>query len=274
MAAASARCQSHWIAPRFRAKVRATIDLVELARAPARRPPWEETRAAFFLRVLRAAGMLTSPVAVLDVGAGDGFFSRRLAEALAAGSAVTCWDAHYTDAHLASASFAPSERLCFTRAAPAGTFGLALFLDVLEHVEDDLGFLREVVSARLAPGAHALVSVPAWPALFSSHDVKLRHHRRYTPSSARALLRTAGVEIIRGGGLFHSFLLPRTVQVALERASGDPIPPRDLGEWDAPAPLNALVMGALALDAGVSLALSRVGLALPGLSYWALCRKP
>jgi SAM-dependent methyltransferase len=250
------------------------MDLVELAGASARRHPWEEARAAFFLRVLRDAGLLAPGVSVLDVGAGDGFFSRRLAAALPADAQVTCWDAHYTDAHLGSTAFAATERLRFTRAAPGGTFGLALLLDVLEHVEDDLGFLRELVAARLAPGAHALVSVPAWPALFSSHDVKLRHHRRYTPRAARAVVEGAGLEVVRGGGLFHALLLPRAAQVALERARRDPGPPRDLGEWDAPAPVTAFVRGALALDAGVSLALSRVGITLPGLSTWALCRKP
>ncbi|HSD21859.1 MAG TPA: methyltransferase domain-containing protein [Anaeromyxobacter sp.] len=249
------------------------MDLVELARAPVRRHPWEEARVAFFLRVLREADLLAPGLAVLDVGAGDGFISRRLANALPADARVTCWDANYTDAHLASEAFAPGERLRFTRAVPEGTFGLALLLDVLEHVEDDLGFLREVVVPRLAPGAHALVSVPAWPALFSSHDVKLRHHRRYTTGAMRAVVEGAGLEVVRAGGLFHALLLPRAAQVVLERARRRPSAPKDLGEWNAPAPVSALVKGALALDAGLSLALSRLGVALPGLSAWVLCRK-
>ncbi len=250
------------------------MDLVELARAPARRHPWEEARAAFFLRVLRGAGLLGSGLAVLDVGAGDGFFSRRLAEALGAGSSVTCWDANYTDTHLASPAFAPSARLRFTRAAPQSAFGLALLLDVLEHVEDDVGFLAEVVEARLAPGGHALVSVPAWPALFSSHDVNLRHHRRYAPRTARAVLAGAGLEVVRGGGLFHALVAPRAAQVARERLSRAAPAPRDLGEWDAPGAVTALVRGALALDASLSLMLSRLGVDLPGLSFWALCKRP
>ena len=76
------------------------------------------------------------------------------------------------------------------------------------------------------------------------------------------------------GGLFHALLVPRAAQVALERARRRPSPPKDLGEWDAPAPVTAVVKGMLALDTGVSLSLSRLGLALPGLSTWALCRKP
>ncbi|WP_041448017.1 bifunctional 2-polyprenyl-6-hydroxyphenol methylase/3-demethylubiquinol 3-O-methyltransferase UbiG [Anaeromyxobacter sp. Fw109-5] len=250
------------------------MDLVELeSGAPVRRHPWEEARLAFFLRVLRGAGLLRSRVAVLDVGAGDGFIARRLAEELAPGSTVTCWDANYTAAHLASPAFAPTGRLHFTRAAPADAFGLALLLDVLEHVADDLGFLSEVVARRLLPGAHALVSVPAWPALSSSHDEGLRHHRRYAPGAARALLAGAGLEVVRGGGLFHALIPPRAAQVALERLRHRPRPPAELGGWSAPAPVTALVRGALSLDASLSLLLSRLGIDLPGLSWWALCRK-
>jgi hypothetical protein len=247
------------------------MDLVELSREPVRRHPWEEARVAFFLRVLREADLLAPGLAVLDVGRATAS-SRRLADSLAPGSAVTCWDANYTDAHLASEAFAPGERLRFTRSTPAGTFGLALLLDVLEHVEDDLGFLREVVVPRLAPGAHALVSVPAWPALFSSHDVKLRHHRRYTPRATRAVVEGAGLEVVRAGGLFHALVLPRAVQVVLERARRRPSPPKDLGEWNAPAPVSALVR-ARSPSTRASLSLSRLGLALPGLSAWVLCRK-
>lgn len=251
------------------------MDLVELeSGASVRRHPWEEARLAFFLRVLRGAELLRPGVAVLDVGAGDAFFARRLAEALEPSSSVTCWDANYTDAHLASSAFASSDRLRFTRAPPEGAFGLALLLDVLEHVEDDLGFLTAVVAERLLPGAHALVSVPAWPALFSSHDVSLRHHRRYTPSVGRALLAGAGLEVVRGGGLFHALVPPRAAQVALERVRPATAPPADLGAWSAPAPVTALVRGALALDASLSLLFSRLGIDLPGLSWWALCRKP
>ncbi len=54
-------------------------------------------------------------------------------------------------------------------------------LDVIEHVEDDVGFVRDVVDGSLAPGGWVLVSVPAYQSLFSSHDRALKHFRRYAP---------------------------------------------------------------------------------------------
>ena len=58
-------------------------------------------------------------------------------------------------------------------------FDLITCLDVLEHIEDDRGALRQL--RRVArPGAVLLVTVPAYPLLWSSHDELNRHCRRYT----------------------------------------------------------------------------------------------
>lgn len=63
----------------------------------------------------------------------------------------------------------------------AETFGSARFvtlLDVLEHQEDDRGFLRELAD-KMEPGAILLLTVPAMPSLWSNWDVSLGHFRRY-----------------------------------------------------------------------------------------------
>lgn len=55
-----------------------------------------------------------------------------------------------------------------------------LLMDVAEHVADDFRLISEIVCA-MAPGSHLVVTVPADPALWSSHDVQFGHYRRYTP---------------------------------------------------------------------------------------------
>ncbi len=51
--------------------------------------------------------------------------------------------------------------------------------DVIEHIEDDRGFLESVVNA--APsGSLFLLTAPADPRLWSPHDVSHGHFRRYT----------------------------------------------------------------------------------------------
>jgi SAM-dependent methyltransferase len=60
-----------------------------------------------------------------------------------------------------------------------GAADLVLLCDVLEHIEDDTGFLRALLSS-MRPGAHLLLMVPADPRLWSTHDEVYGHYRRYT----------------------------------------------------------------------------------------------
>ena len=194
------------------------MDLVELPARAVRRHPWEEVRFQFYFRVLSSLNLGTT-AAVLDVGAGDAWFAERLAERTAI-RRIVCWDTGYTPEVLAARQFPRGERIELSTERPAARYDFLLFLDVLDHVEDDVAFLEQFVRENLAPGGHVLISVPAWPSLFSSHDVRLHHYRRYTPAAARMLVRRAGLEIDRSAGLFHSLLLPRTIQVAREHLAG------------------------------------------------------
>jgi hypothetical protein len=118
-----------------------------------------------------------------------------------------------------------------------------------------------------------LVSVPAHPALWGPHDLALRHYRRYSASALAELLAGAGLVRERGGGLFHSLMLPRLLQNARDRWVGAPqgsdAPPD--GGWRGTALSAHLVELALRADTAVSRAAARAGVGLPGLSLWALC---
>jgi len=254
------------------------MDLKEAQEAPARRHPWEIARARFFTRVLADAGLLDAPRAVLDVGAGDGYLARTLLGVAPDGSTVVCFDANYTDRDLRRFAAPPRPGLEFVREVPARRFDVLLLLDVLEHVEDDVGFLAAVVTRHAARGAVVLISVPAWQALFSNHDDALAHRRRYSPAACRALLASAGLSIRTSGGLFHSLVLPRVLALAGERVrrwtGGAPRVPPNLGEWRGGDVVSRALERALAIDNAVSLAVARAGRQLPGLSFWALCDAP
>ena len=59
---------------------------------------------------------------------------------------------------------------------------LFLFMDVLEHIPDEIALLSETVAVA-RPGAHFLITVPADPSLWSEHDITHRHYRRYVLES-------------------------------------------------------------------------------------------
>jgi SAM-dependent methyltransferase len=244
------------------------MDVREVPREPFRRHPWEVARCRFFRKLLSEQGLLGGRA--LDVGAGDAWVAEELTRAAEGRLAVTCWDAAYGDA----ASHAESTLVEKTAVRPAGRFDLVLLLDVLEHVEDDAGFLGSLVAESLEPGGRALISVPAWPALFGRHDVGLHHHRRYTPRTLDALLARGGLVKERGGGVFGSLIAPRAAMNLIDRArgrngAGEP-PPLvwTHGERSARA-----IEAALAVDTWIAGAAARAGAWLPGLTEWRLARR-
>jgi len=256
------------------------MDLRE-RRGTNQRHPWEIARARFALETLTDAGALQGSPRVLDIGAGDAFVASLLAKQ-ADQARVVAWDAHYSDDDLVSLAGVGLEPV---REQPKGPFDAVLLLDVLEHVEEDHGFLSKIV-AESTPEAIFLVTVPAWPQLFSAHDVALRHFRRYTPAACRDLLASAGLQVTRSGGLFHGLLVMRLAALLTERllrrrqdpGGPDRDPPLDVvasgvGGWRHGRLLTDLTMAALGLDLLVSRSAARAGLDLPGLSFWALCRR-
>ena len=86
-----------------------------------------------------------------------------------------------------------------------GGFDLITMLDVLEHVDDDARVLASLFRL-LRPGGSLILTVPAYPFLWSEHDVALHHKRRYVGRELRAKVLDAGFEIRRMSGLVSSFL--------------------------------------------------------------------
>ena len=247
------------------------MDLVEISTGTTRRHPWEEARFRFFARLLEDTGVLGRDQRVLDVGAGDAWFAHQLARRISGSPRIDCWDAGYADT--ASITAGDHDGLTLMRHRPVGSYPLVLLLDVAEHVPDDRRFLIDLVRDHVDTGGHILISVPAWPSLFTPHDTSLGHHRRYTPKAAAALVERVGLTIVRSGGLFHALVPLRAAHAAVERLTRRRRAIRNLGQWDSTGPVTALTGAMLAVDNALSRAASRLGWNLPGLSWWALCRK-
>jgi SAM-dependent methyltransferase len=155
---------------------------------------------------------------------------------------------------------------------PDETFELVTCLDVIEHTPDDRVTLRELRRV-LRPGGHLLVTVPAYQALWSRHDVVNRHYRRYNRRMLRAAAGEAGLTVERMTS-FNALLLPPAAAVRLlQRLRQAPIAPEDGHVSDVeltPAWLSPLLELPLRAEA----AWLRRGRALPaGLSLLAVLRR-
>jgi len=250
----------------------APMDLSERGSATARHP-WEIERFRAYRNVLRDHGALRAR-RVLDVGAGDGWFSESLLAELPDVEQIVCWDINYNELELAT----DDPRLERTTVAPAPGFDLVLVLDVLEHIDDPVTFIDESLRPLAAPGTAVLVGVPAHPLLFSDHDRALGHFRRYRP---RDVLAQVGgwIDVVEHGPLFATLVAPRAASVAVERirsrAGADAAPDtgdHGVGAWQGGPVLTRTISGVLAADAAATRRLGRVGRRLPGLSHWAFGR--
>ena len=65
-------------------------------------------------------------------------------------------------------------------------FDSILYIDVIEHIEDDLAEIRSAGS-HLAVGGHLIVLCPAHQSLYSPFDKAVGHYRRYSKNMFRAL---------------------------------------------------------------------------------------
>jgi SAM-dependent methyltransferase len=69
-----------------------------------------------------------------------------------------------------------------------------VYVNVLEHIEDDLNELRKVKNG-LRSGGSLLIFVPALPALFSEVDSQMGHFRRYTKQKLLNVVEHSGFQV-------------------------------------------------------------------------------
>jgi len=129
---------------------------------------------------------------VLDVGAGSGIFSRQLLDCDVCSNAV-CVDPAYRREYDETYH---GKLIHFRRSVEKVDQHLVLMMDVLEHVDDDVGLLR-MYSGRMPRGGQVLITVPAFQALWSGHDDFLEHRRRYTLQLLVSRVRESGLHVLR-----------------------------------------------------------------------------
>lgn len=149
----------------------------------------------------------------------------------------------------------------------SGAFDLVLALDVIEHLDDDVGLLEQ--AARLCrPGGRMIVAVPAFPMLWSRHDETFEHRRRYRAAGLRRAIEAAGLEIDRIT-YTNAFVFP---VAALWRVVFQRLWPSQRAHdfWPVPGPVNAMLVALYRIE---SWWLRRGNLPF-GVSLVCVARKP
>jgi SAM-dependent methyltransferase len=168
---------------------------------------------------------------ILDVGCGTGANLQMLSQFGAAeGVDVSAEALEFCRARgLAEVKQGTAEHLPFADAS----FDLVTGLDVVEHLDDDIGGLREMRRV-LSSNGRVVLFVPAFMFLWGVQDDISHHRRRYTLPELKQKLRDAGLQVERASYANISFFVPILIGRVLMRLTG----------W-RPASENNITIGAL-----------------------------
>jgi 2-polyprenyl-3-methyl-5-hydroxy-6-metoxy-1,4-benzoquinol methylase len=164
---------------------------------------WFAARQQILLNYLMFHIKSPQKLRLLDVGCGTGALLELLS---------TRFDAAGIDTSPGAIEFCHKRGLTNTSVGDlasypgSATFDIITLLDVIEHIEDDVEVLRQA-SRLLRNDGHVLITVPAFPFLWSVHDEVTHHKRRYVRSTLLRAVTSAGLRV-QHLTFFNTLLFP------------------------------------------------------------------
>ncbi|MFH1292101.1 MAG: class I SAM-dependent methyltransferase [bacterium] len=246
------------------------------------RHPWELARFRVILLLIQNLLKLnTQNLKILDLGCGDLYICKKLLQI------YPYLKIHAVDKNLSGKQIDwlkksnTSDRLFayqsikdFEDINDRAGCDLILLLDIVEHIDGDSIFLQKLSNCNFVnKNTFFLITVPSFSSLFSSHDKFLKHHRRYNNYELKKLVANAGFKIYQSGYFFSSLLIPRIIQALLEKIVGSKNKKHGIGHWKHGKITTNLFKNVLIYDFKLSLILQKIGIKLPGLSNYVICKK-
>jgi ubiquinone/menaquinone biosynthesis C-methylase UbiE len=141
---------------------------------------------------------------ILDIGCGTGEMTRSL------NALGKTYGADIADEAIAFCRKRGIKRLIRTSAQTAGlkdgVFSTVVAFCLIEHIDDDAAFLKEM-SRIMERKGHIVILTSAFSFLWSEHDELAHHKRRYRLGQLKALMQENGF-IVKKASYVNSFLFP------------------------------------------------------------------
>lgn len=238
------------------------------------RHPWELCRLKmlnYFIKHLRKEK-------ILDVGSGDAYLSGSLAMQYTS-ACIVAVDTNYDEDNIALVNSLKLKNLNLTKdlyqasAILGGTADVVLLLDVLEHVQRPDLLLKSICSSNTDENTFFIITVPAYQFLFSEHDRRLGHVKRYTLKGITNLLEQNQFEIIHKGYIFNTLVPVRLLQVVWERLfNSNKIYNKGIHNWKGTPFWTKIIKNYFWIEFKICWYLARLGIYLPGLTCYCICR--
>jgi len=164
---------------------------------------WFVARQEILLRYIDTVIKLSPDARFLDVGCGTGAMLEELskrAEAFGVDASDTaiayCKQRGLNNVYRGNLDVVPHTQ----------SFDCITFFDVLEHIDDEVAVLKESLALLKSAGS-ILITVPAYQWMWSNHDVRNHHKRRYTAPRLRKTVQQSGLRIVHCT-YFNTILFP------------------------------------------------------------------
>ena len=229
-----------------------------------RRHPWELSRAYNIFNFLPQ----NSDFVYADVGAGDQYFTSKLLT-------ITNKDVFAIDSEYKETKDEGIISLNDILLLKDNSVDCLIMMDILEHIENENSFLRLSLE-KLKPNGKLIITVPAMQFLFSSHDVFLKHYRRYSRKQLVNLLIKHDILIEQSFYFYSTLFVIRCISSVIEKIKPKKIDQNvGIGLWkyDENSFITRLLLLILNIDFSINKLLNKIHIHLPGLSLLAVCRK-
>jgi 2-polyprenyl-3-methyl-5-hydroxy-6-metoxy-1,4-benzoquinol methylase len=154
---------------------------------------WMEWRYRVISKALKNTGINYCHKQLLEIGCGHGEFIKQMQRdgAMVDGCDLNLFALEKIDEEIKGSIYLYD--IFQKDPAMLNKYEGVFLLDVIEHLRDDISFLKTAVEHVKMDGL-VIINVPALPSLFSRYDIAAGHQRRYTKSRLHELFALAGLE--------------------------------------------------------------------------------
>lgn len=257
------------------------MDLAEKQSNHINRHPWELARMRVVKQLFARYAQAESDFTVLDIGCGDLFLAEGFVKdypqlqyfAIDNALSNAQVQALNTQYQTQEVNIRVWNSLEGFRSSQEVMVDAVFLFDIIEHIENDVQWIRDLSElSQVNNRALWFVTVPAYQSLFSSHDLFLKHYRRYNHKQLRALVSNTSFEILAKGDFFSVLLCPRIFSLLIEKF-GPKKNKQGVGSWRRGRFLTQGIARFLYAEFQVMNVLNRFGIKLPGLSKYIICQK-
>jgi len=146
-------------------------------------------------------------------------------------------------------------------------------MNLMEYIQDERDFLEDL-AAKIQPGGTLFFILPAFQFLFSEHDRYVKGLRRYSLSKFKKMIKDVkGIELQVSFYFYSTLFTIRAIKKILCIPTDKD--QRNVPVWKYPEDhcVTKVITALLNADYRIWYFLQQIGLKLPGLSMFAICRR-